>query len=271
MNRYLETNRSLWNRWTPINARSELYDVEGFKAGASSLMEIEVAELGDVSGKTLLHLQCHFGLDTFSWARRGATVTGVDFSDEAIALARALRDELDLPATFIHTNLYALPDLLNAQFDIVYTSYGVLTWLPDLVRWAEIIAHFLRPGGTFYIVEFHPILSMLHDDTGMTFECPYFSQGEPMLYESHGSYAGTEPGFSHPQYEWRHSLADIINALIRAGLQIEFFHEFPYSPFQVWDYLQPIGPDRYAWHGQADMLPHVFSIRASARSSDFGF
>ena len=148
----LLTNRRNWNERTPVHAATEFYDVEGFKAGRMTLTDVERREVGDVDGKTLLHLQCHFGLDTMSWARLGAMATGVDFSDAAIDLARSLNDELELHTRFIHSDVYDLPDVLDEEFDIVFTSYGVLVWLPHLDRWASVIHRMLRPGGTFHIV-----------------------------------------------------------------------------------------------------------------------
>ncbi len=143
MDEYLKKNKELWNELTAIHAGSEFYDVDGFKRGKCSLSSIELEELGDVSGKSLLHLQCHFGLDTLSWARLGARVTGVDFSDKAIDLARSLSRDLKIEADFVQSDIYDLPDNLDGEFDIVFTSGGVLPWLPDLKRWAEIITHFL--------------------------------------------------------------------------------------------------------------------------------
>ncbi|MCZ7544594.1 MAG: class I SAM-dependent methyltransferase [Anaerolineae bacterium] len=154
---YMESNRALWDEWTGIHAKSAFYDLEGFKAGRLSLDRVAREGLGDVTGKRLLHLQCHFGMDTLSWARLGAEVTGVDFSEKAIALARALSAELSIPARFVCANIYDLPAALDGAFDIVFTSGGVLYWLPDLVRWAEIVAHYLRPGGTFFLADSHPL------------------------------------------------------------------------------------------------------------------
>ena len=156
MDERLEINRANWNERTPVHAASAFYDVEGFRAGQATLREIELREVGAVSGRSLLHLQCHFGLDTMSWARQGAKATGIDFSDAAIDLARSLNGELGLETRFICSNVYDLPKVLDEQFDIVFTSYGVLTWLPDLDGWAEVIDNHLKPGGVFYIVEHHP-------------------------------------------------------------------------------------------------------------------
>lgn len=161
MDERLKANKKVWDALTGPHLLSEFYDVEGFKAGNDWLRPLEIEEMGDVHGKTLLHLQCHFGQDTLSWGRRGAIVTGVDFSDEAIDYARKLSKETGIKADFICSDIYALPEILDQQFDIVFTSYGVLTWLPDLKRWAEVVAHFLKPGGFFYIVEIHPILYII--------------------------------------------------------------------------------------------------------------
>ncbi|HEX8070587.1 MAG TPA: class I SAM-dependent methyltransferase [Pyrinomonadaceae bacterium] len=262
--RYLDSNRSLWNGWTRLHAHSPFYDLEGFKAGRSSLKPLELAEVGDVRGKSLLHLQCHFGQDTLSWARLGAEVTGADFSDEAINLARALADELNISARFVRANVYDLPAVLDARFDIVFTSYGVLSWLPDLNRWAEIVAHFLKPGGFFYIIDMHPIFRMVNWD-GTAFEYPYFHAPAPTELESHGSYASGEvEGFSHPEYNWEHTLGDIVNAGVGAGLRLEFLHEFPYMwHLPTYPSLEEFEPGKGRLKGSFGLLPHMFSLRAS--------
>ena len=146
MDKRLETNRTNWNERTPVHAASSFYDVEGFKNGLTTLTDIERREVGNVSGKTLLHLQCHFGMDTMSWSRLGAKATGVDFSDTAIDLARALKEDIGTDARFIRSNVYDLPDVLDEEFDIVFTSYGVLCWLPDLEKWASGRPPLPQPG-----------------------------------------------------------------------------------------------------------------------------
>jgi SAM-dependent methyltransferase len=229
MDNYLQSNQHLWNEWTTLHEQSPAYKVQEFKAGASTLRPIERAELPDVAGKSLLHLQCHFGLDTLSWARAGAIVTGVDLSDQSIALARALSAELDIPATFICSDLFELPNVLAGQFDIVFTSYGVLNWLPDLQRWAAIVTHFLKPGGIFYIAEFHPFSRVFDSDSpDLKVANAYFFMEEPFRFEIQGSYAAGSSTLLQG-YNWNHSLSEVFNALISAGLQIEFFHEFPFT------------------------------------------
>ena len=266
MDNRFQTNREHWNELTAIHARSKFYDLDGFEAGKSSLLPVEVEELGDVSGKTLLHLQCHFGMDTLSWARRGARVTGVDFSDQAIARARSLAQELNMPAEFICSNVYDLPQNLSGLFDLVFTSYGILCWLPDLKRWGEIIAHFLKPGGTFYIVEQHPLSNVLEDDetkTGVKVAYSYFHSPEPYLWDDDGSYADFDARVQHRvRYEWQHGLADVINALTAAGLRIEFLHEFPFCMFRKFTCMKQDDDGWWRPEGYRDMLPLVFSLKA---------
>lgn len=266
MDEYRESNRQLWDAWADLHVLGGGYDVEGFKAGKMALGPIEIEELGDVTGKTLLHLQCHFGKDTLSWARRGAIVTGADFSANAIAHARALSEETGIPATFVQSDILELPDVLSGEFDIVFTSYGAITWLPDIWRWAEVAAYFLKKGGTFYIAEFHPFSHMLEnskEDLELRFRYPYFPTGEPLRFETQGSYAAPEADFQGIEYGWPHSLGDIVTALIKAGLRIEFLHEFPYSVEGSLFAGMERGEDGfYRVQGQKVEVPLLFSIRA---------
>lgn len=260
-------NRALWNEWTDIHEKSEFYNLDGFKSGKIRLNQIERDELGDVTGKSLLHLQCHFGLNTLSLARLGAIVTGVDFSEKSIALARKLADELKIDAQFVLSDIENLPDHLTGQFDIVFTSYGVLTWLPDLTRWAEVIAHFLKPGGIFYIAEFHPFAWIFDDApsaTEPTIVQPYFTDGEATEWKTEGSYADRSAEMKQTvSYEWIHPLSEIINALIGAGLRIDFLHEFPYTVYEQFPFVEKC-PDGY-WRlkDKPNSLPLVFSIQAT--------
>jgi SAM-dependent methyltransferase len=256
---YFDANEKLWNGLVSINKSSKMYDLESFKKGKSSLNFIELEELGNVSCKSLLHLQCHFGIDTLSWARLGAQATGVDFSEKAIQLAEALSEEFAIPARFIRSNVYNLPDVLKEEFDIVYTSYGILCWLPNLTEWGRIIHRFLKENGTFYMVEFHPIRSMF-DDAGNMKE-PYFYGEKPLRYEGSGSYADPSASFYHVSYEWPHSLADVVNALVAAGLGIEFLHEFPFTVYGDCPWLEQ-RKDGFWYHKNRDIkVPLLFSIR----------
>jgi len=262
---YRRSNVALWDHWTALHAESasEYYDIAGFKAGASTLRAIELADLGDVSGKSLLHLQCHFGLDTLSWARRGARVTGVDFSERAVALARSLAAELGIAARFVHSDVYDLPAALQGTFDIVFTSYGVLYWLPDLRRWAEVIAHFLAPGGTFCLVEHHPFAAVFRDGD-LRAASPYFHGPAPERVESYGSYAVSSDEYQGAEYGWRRRLGEVVDAVAAAGLRLESPREFPYSDFPSLPGLER-GADgwwRLAGKGR-EMLPILFSLRAT--------
>ena len=257
----LRDNRQNWNERTPVHASSSFYDVEGFKAGRITLTDVERSEVGDVAGKTLLHLQCHFGLDTMSWARLGAKATGVDFSDAAIDLARSLSDELELHTRFICSDVYDLPDVLDEEFDVVFTSYGVLVWLPDLDRWASVIHRMLKPGGTFHIVEFHPFLDAFEVSESGDLKAAYgYFHGEVSTPGNQPSYAGREL-ISSPHHEWQHPLGDVVTALIDAGLTIEFLHEFPFcsQPYAGTKQCED-GRWRFPHHGES--FPHMYSIRA---------
>ena len=258
---YFEANRQGWNLRTEVHKKSSFYDVDNWKKGGLSLTEIERRELGDVSGKKLLHLQCHFGQDTLSWARLGASVTGCDFSDTAISYARELSAELNIPADFVCCNLYDLPQHLEGDFDIVFTSYGTIGWLPDLNRWAEVISHFLRPGGIFYIADFHPVLWML-DDRMETLKYPYHNDAV-IETEQVGSYADRYAEIEYKEYGWNHAMSEIINSLIRHGLRIDFLNEYPYSPYDCFDKTVKGEDGNYRIKGLENVLPMVYSIQAT--------
>ncbi len=263
-----EANRNLWNTWTPIHERSRHYAVDAFRAGGLSLQPAERELLGDVSGKSLLHLQCHFGMDTLSWARLGAKVTGVDISDAAIQAACKLATEVGLPARFIRCDIYDLPRHLDEQFDIVYTSYGVLAWLSDLAAWASLIARCLRPGGRFYLLEGHPFLGVFSASDGarsfadFRVAASYFAKG-PHRQENSRSYAMVPEDPAHEKvecYEWTYTISDIVNAVAGAGLRIERMVEYSEHPYQ--QYLLPMdNTERFA--GRQDLLPVVMALVAS--------
>jgi SAM-dependent methyltransferase len=264
---HLEMNRRMWDHVAPIHAASEFYDVEGFIGGKGSLRATPLAEVGDVVGKRLLHLQCHFGLDTLSWARLGAEVTGVDFSGAAIAQARELADKTGLEATFVQSTIDELPQHLRGEFDIAFTSEGVLAWLPDLTRWAHTISHFLRPGGIFYIWEFHPVLDIFDDADGVRVPIPrypYFGNGEPLVFDGgQGSYADGDADVPHGSSQWFHSIGEILNALIGAGLRIEFLHEFDTCTYQARPFLVQGDDGLWRYEDGPGTLPLMFSVRAS--------
>lgn len=265
--RYMAANRRSWDARTPTHFKSRFYDVDGFRAGASSLNSIEIDEMGDVEGKSLLHLQCHFGMDTMSWARQGARVTGVDFSEEAISRARSLSEELGIDAKFVVSNVYALPDVLDGRFDVVFTSYGVLTWLPDLERWAKVVAHFLEPGGSFHIVDAHPFGSVFYnedDAVDLRPFYPYSTRGAgPIASEPGPTYTDGPDEEYGATFEWGHSVGDILNSLISAGLVIEFFHEHHFSAYRALPMME-LGDDGW-WRlpEGGESVPFLFSLKAT--------
>jgi SAM-dependent methyltransferase len=271
MDPYLRTNLARWNELVSIHARSAFYNLDEFKRGKCSLKSIEVGELGDVAGKSLLHLQCHFGMDTLSWARRGARVTGVDFSEEAVAQARALGRELGIPADFVCADVRALAQHLTGTFDIVFTSYGVLCWLPDLLPWAQTIARFLKPGGFFYLVETHPLITVFEEQEGhcgLKVAYSYCHSPEPVKEEVKGSYADRTADVKNKvDYTWQHSLGDILSALGAVGLCLEFLHEFPFLMFPLFPSMTQGEDGWWRLPGRGDMLPMLFSVKAAKEAT----
>ena len=260
---WLEVNRANWDARTTVHAASDFYDLKGFRAGASTLRTFEVAELGDVTGATLLHLQCHLGLDTLSWARLGARVTGLDFSPAAIAVARELARDvgLDGRARFIGSDVYTAAETLGGQrFDVVYTGGGALVWLPDLARWARTVASCLRDGGQVYLAEFHPLTHCLDDD-GRTVARDYFDSA-PEVCDHPATYTDG-PSLTHPtSVQWQHTLADVITAVAQAGLRLEFLHEHPTTSFARYPVLERDAHGDYRFPDARPRLPLAFSLLA---------
>ena len=260
----MEINRRYWNEVVPVHARSKMYNVEGFKAGGLSLDKLERGEVGDVAGKRLLHLQCHFGMDTLSWARLGARVTGMDYSPPAIEKARGLAEECGIDARFICCNLYDLPHQLAGEFDIVFTSYGVLCWLPDLRQWAGIAASYVKPGGFFYIAEFHPFSYVFDDEADtLKYRYPYFAQ-EATRFEFDGTYADKEAKLKNREdYEWTYRLGDVVTALVEAGLRVEYLHEHAFTVYEQLAFLEKAEPGRWRFPRGEQPIPLMFSLKAS--------
>ena len=263
-------NQRLWEAWTAVHAEGDFYDLAGFREGGIRLRDAEIAAVGDVRGRTLLHLQCHFGIDTLSWARLGARVTGADFSPAAVALAREIAADIGIDdARFVESNLYELPDHLEGEFDVVYTSRGVLGWLPDIRGWARVVAHFLAPGGTFFITEAHPLFNAFENEGVKPGELrlayPYWEHREPLVFDVQGSYADpTADVGEQKEHGWDHGLGEIVTALIDAGLRIESLEEHPYLDWAA-DFLvesEP-GSGRYVLPPGAGELPLMFSLRAT--------
>lgn len=250
-----EKNRRLWNETTDIHYRHPDYKVKEFLRGASTLRSIELEEVGQVSGRRLLHLFCQFGLDTLSWARAGAIVTGIDISDRSIERARELAAAAGLPATFIRSDVMDLIGQMNEKFDIVFQSYGTHAWISDLDKWAAVVAHYLAPGGMFYVVDFHPVAA-IWDEKGLS----YFDEG-PHRYRGEPDYCDKNYISQSEHVEWQHTLGNIVNALFGAGLTIRSLREFDKCAYpKVSDWLEkdgfyypPDGPPGY---------PLMFSLKA---------
>ena len=270
---YFKANRDSWNKRAGVHKDSAFYALDDFKKGKTALNKIELSELGDVSGKKLMHLQCHFGMDTMSWEREGAIVTGVDFSDEAIKLANETATELKLNAKFICANIYDLIDaskvsplegFREAGFDIVFTSYGTIGWLPGLDRWAEIVSWFLKPGGIFYIADFHPAMWMMDNDFEYI-RYSYFNT-EVITEEISGSYTDRNAPIRSTEHSWNHPFTEIINSLAGHGLQVTQFNEFPFSPYNCFNKMEQGEDGMWRIIGMHEKLPIMYSIKAVKQS-----
>ncbi len=261
MTNYIEKNRASWNARTDYHIKSDFYDMEGFLKGASSLNEVELKLLGDVTGKSILHLQCHFGQDTLSMARLGAEVTGADLSDKAIQRAGEIAAQAGLNASFVSCDIYDLPAHLNNQkFDIVFTSYGAIGWLPDMVRWGGVVSHFLKPGGRLVLVEFHPVV-WLFDDAFSRIAFPYFNTGA-ITELCEGTYADRQAPISHECVSWNHPVSEVISGVLGNGLSLVHFEELDYSPYACFDKVTEIAPRKFQIPGLEGKIPMLYSVVA---------
>ncbi len=279
--RYVEGNRAWWDMVVPVHEASRGYDREGFLRGEKPLCPVELEELGPlVEGKSLLHLQCHFGMDTLNWARLGARVTGLDFAPQAIEAARRLVQDSGVPGRFVEANVYDAPAALeDERFEIVYTGIGALIWLPDITRWARVVADCLEEGGRLYVYEMHPVLHTLAIDDArhpLVVTTPYFEQPEPFVSEDDATYVDGPKLEVTPTYEWNHGLGEIVTAVIEAGLRLDFLHEHREVPWQALPWMEPVGdPPRGAdgryqsgrmWRlpeAQRELVPLMYSLMAT--------
>ncbi|MER8047651.1 methyltransferase domain-containing protein [Streptomyces sp. NPDC094032] len=261
-------NRARWDERVPIHAASDYYGLDAFRAGKDALRDFELAEVGDVTGRSLLHLQCHIGLDTLSWARHGASrVVGLDFSEPAVETARSLAADLGLTpeqAVFVAADAYdaaeAVPD---SSYDIVYTGVGALCWLPDLERWAETAASLVAPGGFLYVSEFHPIVDSFDDETGTRLVHDYFVR-DPWVDTSSGTYADLDAATVHNRsVEWVHPVGEVVTALAKAGLRIEFLHEHDVTLIPRFESLAQHEDGYYRFAADRPRIPLMYSIKAS--------
>jgi SAM-dependent methyltransferase len=256
-----ELNRAWWDERVALHVRGSFYDVESFRRGRDALRSFELDEVGDVAGRSLVHLQCHFGLDTLSWARHGARVTGLDFSAPAVEAARRIAADVGLDADFVQADLYDAPRALRAQrYDIVYTGLGALNWLPDIRRWAAVVTSLLEPGGFLYLSEFHPFVHVF-GDRDFTIEYDYFHSR--LEFDEPGTYADLQAPTEHNRTEeWQHPIGDVVSAVLDAGLTLELLHEHDYTLFPRWPFLERSGFDTYRLPEGQPRLPLMYSLRA---------
>ena len=266
--KYFEANRKNWDERVGIHIEDpgEIYDIPGFLEGKTTLKTIELDMMGDVAGKTFLHLMCHFGLDTLSWARYGAYTTGVDFSTKAVSVARMLAKRIGENARFVHADIYELRDRLEGDFDIVFASYGVLCWLSDVTKFMAVVSHFLKPGGIFIIVDVHPIVEIFEYDAKqkrLDVRRPYFHRQEPDICEVNASYTSrTRKLQNTTTYQWSHDLGSIVNAALWNGLAIISLQEYPFLCYKRYPEMYQ-GEDGYwRFSNQEIELPMLFSLKA---------
>ncbi len=264
-----EANRANWDDRVPVHLASEFYGVEDFIAGSRNLtkaVDFDRAHLGDVRGRSLLHVQCHIGLDTLSWARLGARATGIDFSERSIEAARDVSRRSGVPGRFVFADVHDASDVLPETFDIVYASEGVLCWLPSVAAWARVVRKFTRPGGTFYIRDGHPLahaLDLDRSDGQLVMVDPYF-EGGAIRYDEPGTYAEWNAAIDKTvTYQWNHSLGEIVSALADEGFRVESLREYPFSGYQA----QPgmVQGDDGWWRlpNRTQRLPMLFGLKAT--------
>ena len=264
MNNYIEINRDSWNAKVEHHLKSDFYFVDEFVNGRTSLNSIELDLLGDISGKEILHLQCHFGQDSIALARLGAKVTAMDLSDKAIEAARELNGKCWTDVEFIISDIYDLPDVLDKKFDLVFTTYGVIGWLPDLSKWAKVISHFLKPRGEFIFVEFHPVIWMFDDDfTHIKYN--YFNE-KAIVENYEGTYADKSANISQQYVMWNHSTSEVLNSLLSENMEIKIFNEYDWSPYPCFQHIEKIEERKYRIPQFGNKVPHVFSVVAQKKT-----
>ena len=258
---YLKLNKEGWNKRTAAHLNGAFYEIDAFKKGKTSLKHIELGLLGDIRGKDILHLQCHFGQDSLSLARMGANVTGVDMSDKGIEAAEALRDELGLKAEFICCNVLELQKHLDRKFDMIFATYGIVGWHPEFDSWAKVASHFLRSGGELLLAEFHP-MAWMFDPKFEYIMYPYFNT--ETFHEQIGYSYGSEKQFIDAMdVSWNHPMCDIISALIDSGLTISHFKEYNYTPYDLFHDSKEVKPEQFIPQNQKGRIALTYSIKAT--------
>lgn len=260
---YININKQTWNNKTDVHIASEFYDMKSFLDGKSTLNTIELELLGDIKGKSVLHLQCHFGQDTMTLTRMGGKVTGVDLSDKAIERAKEFTAQLSLDTTFVCCDIYDTPKYIDEKFDIVFTSYGTIGWLPDLDKCANIVSQFLKPDCKFIMADFHPVVWMYDNDFAAVFY-NYFNV-EPIIEDESGTYADRYSEIEAKTIGWNHPISEILNALINSALEINCFNEYDYSPYNCFNETEEFEPNKFRIKRFENKIPMVYAIKASKK------
>jgi len=273
---YRDVNRANWDERVPAHAASPDYAVERFSedpAFLSGVVTFDLPRLGDVSGLDGVHLQCHIGTDTISLARLGARMTGLDFSPAALEQGRRLAAATGLDVEFVESDLYGAPEALGERrFDLVYTGIGAICWLPDIRRWAHVVAALLRPGGRLFMREGHPVLWSIAEprpDGLLVLDFPYFEQQEAMVWEVGGTYVATDAVFTHnTTHEWNHGLGEIVSALLAEGLELTMLAEHDSVPWEALPgQMTDIGDGEFRLTDRPERLPHSYTLQAVKRRS----
>ena len=277
MDEYAKVNREFWDERVPAHAASPDYGVARFAEDPAFLSEVvrfDMPRLGDLTGLEGVHLQCHIGTDTVSLTRLGARMTGLDISPPALAEARALAEAAGADATFVESEVYSAVEALGAgRFDLVYTGVGALCWLPDIRRWAGVVAELLRPGGRLHIREGHPVLWSLADgreDKLLAIEHPYFETADAIVWDEGDegtTYVETDVVFSkNVTHEWNHGLGQIVTALLDAGMELTLLEEHDTVPWEALPgQMADTGGGEWRVADRPERLPHTYTIQARKR------
>ena len=255
---WLDINKKSWDERAKLHIKSPFYDVAGFKKGNNTLHNIELNILRSIKKKKILHLQCHFGLDTFSLERLGAQVTGVDFSEKAIEYANELKNEMGFSSEFICSDVYSLDLTKSHEFDIIFCSYGITGWLPNLDKWGQVISDHLNSSGTFVLVDFHPALWMFDDDF-QSIAYSYFND-QSYIEKENGSYANRNSKEEITSIWWSHSLAEITQSLLNHKMILENFQEYDYSPFNCFQHTVKVDENKFRIKHLDAKIPMVYSM-----------
>jgi len=272
MDDYLTVNRLSWDEAAPAHAASPGYALDRFIAEPDYLSDVvrfDLPRLGDIAGLKGVHLQCHIGTDTVSLARLGATMTGLDFSPAALAEARRLATAIGVEATFVEADLYdAVEALGHETFDLVFTGVGALCWLPDVQRWAAVVAELLRPGGRLFIREGHPMLWAMddhHADGTLDVQYPYFETVDAQVFDEPGTYVETDVVFEHTvTHSWNHGIGEIITAVLEQGLVLTAFVEHDTVPWNAFDEgaMELVATNEWRLIDRPQRLPHSYTLQA---------